>query len=130
MRSISILPAISIWPFLAISEHYSIIHLNSKYMKKTYSYFIIHRYEKGIRLSAKFAFALLLIALVQFSANANPLKGNNRAYNAGGLSKNNLPSKSAAAKSLFADIKVTGKITDANGESLIGATIGLKGGKN
>jgi TonB-linked SusC/RagA family outer membrane protein len=99
-------------------------------MKKTYCYFIIHRYEKGIRLSAKFAFALLLIALAQFPANANPLKKANRVFNAKGASKNNLPSKSLATKLLFADIKVTGKITDANGESLIGATIGLKGGKN
>ena len=37
-------------------------------MKKTYSYFIICRYKKGILLTSKFAFALLLAVLVQFSA--------------------------------------------------------------
>jgi len=97
-------------------------------MKKTYSYFIIHRYEKGIRLSTKLAFALLLAALVQFSANAYPLKGGSRVYDTKGPSKNNLPSK-PAAKTNFADIRVAGKITDANGEGLMGATIALKNGK-
>jgi TonB-linked SusC/RagA family outer membrane protein len=128
MSTISILPATSIWPLLVTSKYYSIIHLNSKYMKKTYSYFIIHRYEKGIRLSAKFAFALLLAALVQFSASANSLKTASRLYNTNGPSKNNLPSKSSAAKSQLADVKVTGKITDASGEALIGATVALKNG--
>jgi TonB-linked SusC/RagA family outer membrane protein len=99
-------------------------------MKKTYSYFIIHRYENRVRLSAKFAFALLLAALVQFSANAGTLNGRNPVYNTNGPSKNDLSSKSAAAKTQLADIKVTGKITDATGEGLIGATISLKNGKN
>jgi TonB-linked SusC/RagA family outer membrane protein len=98
-------------------------------MKKTYSYFIIHRYEKGIRFSAKLAFALLLTALVQFSVKAAPLNGHNRVYHTKGPYKNNLTSKSAVAKTQLADIKVTGKITDATGESLIGATVALKNGK-
>ncbi len=130
MLSIFILSAISMWPSLAISKHYSIIHLNSKYMKKTYDYFIIRRYEKGMCLSAKFTFALLLAALVQFSANADPLNGHNLVYNINGSSKNNFPSKSAAAKLQLANIKVTGKVTDTSGEALIGATIGLKNGKS
>ncbi|WP_295671931.1 TonB-dependent receptor [uncultured Mucilaginibacter sp.] len=93
-------------------------------MKKTYSYFIISRYEKGIRLAAKLAFALLLVAMVQFSVYANSANGSNRVYHTAGSSKNNLLSNSQ-----LTDIKVTGKITDASGEGLIGASISLKGGK-
>lgn len=86
-------------------------------MKKTYSYFIIRRYEKGTRLGAKFAFALLLAALVQISAFGAPINGHI------------LPSKSPAKKAVVSDIKVTGKVTDATGESLIGASISIKNGK-
>jgi len=93
-------------------------------MKKTYSYFIISRYEKGIRLTAKLAFAVLLAAMVQFSVYAGSPNGSNRVYHTAGSSKNNLPSKSQ-----LTDVKVTGKVTDASGEGLIGASISLKGGK-
>ncbi|MEO6633837.1 MAG: TonB-dependent receptor plug domain-containing protein, partial [Mucilaginibacter sp.] len=86
-------------------------------MKKTYSYFIIRRYEKGIRLGVKFAFALLLAALVQFSASGAP------------VSKHLSPSKSPAKKAVVSDIKVTGKVTDATGETLVGASISIKNGK-
>ncbi len=99
-------------------------------MKKTYSYFIIRRYEKGILFSAKFAFALLLAAMVQFSAYGAPSNGHNLLPNSKGLSPNILPSRSSATKAELSDIKVAGKITDASGESLIGATIGVKNGKN
>ena len=98
-------------------------------MKKTYSYFIISRYEKGIRLTAKLALALLLLAIVQFSAYAGSPNGSNRVYHTAGSSKNNLPSKSLATQTQIADIKVTGKVTDDKGEGLIGATVGLKNGK-
>jgi hypothetical protein len=97
---------------------------------KTYSYFIICRYEKGILLGSKFAFALLLAALVQFSASGAPVNGHNALHNGKGLSPNILPSKSSAKKADLSDIKVTGKITDATGMSLIGASIGIKNGKN
>jgi len=86
-------------------------------MKKTYSYFIIRRYEKRISISAKLAFALLLAAMVQFSAYANPMKGHIT-----------LPSKALAAHPV--DIKVKGTVKDATGTTLIGATIGIKNGKN
>jgi TonB-linked SusC/RagA family outer membrane protein len=95
-------------------------------MKKTYSYFIICRYEKGILSGSKLAFALLLAASIQFSAHAAPANGRNALHNSKGLSPNN----SSVNKAELIDIKVTGKITDANGESLIGATIGVKNGKN
>ncbi len=99
-------------------------------MKKTYSYFIICRYEKGILLGSKLAFALLLAASIQFSAQAAPANGRNALHNSKGLSPNILPLKSSANKAELIDIKVTGKITDATGETLIGATIGVKNGKN
>ena len=97
-------------------------------MKKTYSYFIIRRYEKGHLLRAKFAFALLLAALVQFSAYGAPAKRHTLLYNSKGPSKNILPSRSSAKKADLSDIKVTGKITDASGLGLIGATIKIKNG--
>ncbi|MDB5134605.1 MAG: TonB dependent receptor [Mucilaginibacter sp.] len=99
-------------------------------MKKTYSYFIISRYEKGTPLSAKFAFALLLAALVQLTAYGAPANGHNLLQSSKGLSLNILPSKLSATKADLSDIKVTGKISDASGETLIGATIGIKNGKN
>jgi len=98
-------------------------------MKKTYSYFIIYRYEKGTRIVAKLAFALLLVAMVQFSASAGSAKGNSRVHHTIGSFENYLPSKLSATRSQVTDIKVTGKITDASGEGLIGASISLKGGK-
>ncbi|MDB5011493.1 MAG: TonB dependent receptor [Mucilaginibacter sp.] len=98
-------------------------------MKKTYSYFIISRYEKRMCLTAKFAVALVLAASVQVPANANSLNGSDRVYNTAGSSKNYLPLTSGAANSRFADIRVTGKVTDATGEGLIGASVALKNGK-
>src|ERR1700749_774513 len=94
-------------------------------MKKTYSYFIIRRYEKRILFSAKFVFALLLATVVQISAYGVPVNGHNLLH-----SNKGLPTKLSPAKAELSDIKVTGKITDASGEGLIGATIGLKGGAN
>jgi len=99
-------------------------------MKKTYCYFIIRRYEKGIFLSGKFAFALLLAALAQFSAYGAPANGHSLLHKSKALSLKTLPSISSATKANPIDIKVTGTITDANGVTLIGATIGVKNGKN
>jgi TonB-linked SusC/RagA family outer membrane protein len=99
-------------------------------MKKTYSYFIICRYEKGILLGSKCAFALLLAALVQFSASGTPVNEHNPLHKGRGLSANTLPSKSVAKKAELSDIKVTGKVTDATGMGLIGASVGIKNGKN
>ncbi len=94
-------------------------------MKKTYSYFIIYRYEKGIHLTVKLAIAFLLVAIVQFSVYARVLaSGSNPAFRAFGSFKNYLPLKLQVAP-----IKVIGKITDATGESLIGASVALKNGK-
>jgi TonB-linked SusC/RagA family outer membrane protein len=98
-------------------------------MKKTYSYFIIYRYEKGIRLTAKLAFALLLVAIVQFSVYADSSHGSNRVYHTIGSSNNFLPSNTSLTRAKVTDMKVTGKVTDANGEALIGASITLKNGK-
>jgi TonB-dependent starch-binding outer membrane protein SusC len=96
-------------------------------MKKTYSYFIICRYKKGILLNSKFAFALLLAALVQFSAYGTPLIRHNQA------NKNkNLPQKAllSSTRSQLSDIRVKGTVTDSKGETIIGATIGIKNGKS
>src|SRR5579862_6879379 len=95
-------------------------------MKKTYSYFIICRYKKGILLSSKFAFALLLAALVQVSAYGTPLTRHNQA------NKNkNLPQQTLlSTRSPLSDIKVKGTVTDSKGETIIGATVGIKNGKN
>ncbi|MDB5023590.1 MAG: TonB dependent receptor [Mucilaginibacter sp.] len=98
-------------------------------MKKTYSYFIIRRYERGPLLSGKLTFALLVAALVQFSAYGAPVNGHHLLHNSKGLSSI-LPSKSSATKAELSDIKVTGKVTDASGESLIGVTVGIKNGKS
>lgn len=91
-------------------------------MKKTYSYFIIHRYEKRIALNLKVAAALFLATLTQFSVKANPLS---RSIN--------LPEKKTAiqgiAKPAAADIKISGTVTDATGATLPGASISLKNGK-
>lgn len=91
-------------------------------MKKTYSCFIIGRYEIRVLLSAKFAFALLLAAIVQFSAYAGPLKKNE--------SRDIAPSKILAAKPVLSDVKITGKVTDGTGGTLPGATISIKNGRN
>jgi len=97
-------------------------------MKKTYSYFIIYRYEKGIRLTAKLAFAFLLAATVQFAVFANTPNRGNLVLQTDGSSKNSLPSKLFARHTQAANIIVKGKITDASGETLIGASIALKNG--
>src|SRR5277367_2315066 len=96
-------------------------------MKKTYSYFIICRYKKGILLTSKFAFALLLAALVQFSAHGTPLTRHDQA------NKNkNLPQQAllSSNRSPLSDIRVKGTVTDTKGETIIGATIGIKNGKS
>jgi TonB-linked SusC/RagA family outer membrane protein len=90
-------------------------------MKKTYSYFIICRYKKGILLSSKFAFAALLVALVQISAYGAPLT---RHYQAN--KKTNLPEQILP----LADITVKGTVKDDKGETIIGATVRVKNGKN
>jgi TonB-linked SusC/RagA family outer membrane protein len=99
-------------------------------MKKTYSYFINHPYKSGIRLTAKAAFALLLTAAFQPSSYANASHKHpglaHPALTAGGSHR--LTSLSINAR--VDDIKVTGTITDATGESVIGATIAVKNGKN
>ena len=83
-------------------------------MKKTYSYFIISRYEKGILLSTKFAIALLLAGLAQFSAYGTPLNKHNPANNSKGLPKHILHSKISATQPAPVDIKVKGKVMDAH----------------
>ncbi len=97
-------------------------------MKKTYSYFIVCRYKKGIQLSSKFAFALLIAVLVQFSAYGSPSTRHTQANKNQYLSKHNLPSKISSAKAELSDIKVKGKVSDTKGEAVIGATIGVKNG--
>src|SRR5471030_1515448 len=99
-------------------------------MKRTLCYFIIRRYEKGILLSAKYAFAVLLAAFVQFSAYANPLKGHSLKNDDKGLLLNIPSSKSPGNKAELSDIKVNGKVTDDKGETLIGATVAVKNGKS
>lgn len=86
-------------------------------MKKTYSYFISCRYKKGLRLNPKFALALLVAALVQISAYGAPLTRHNQA-------NKNLPLALPVA-----DITVKGTVKDDKGETIIGATVGIKGGK-
>lgn len=83
-------------------------------MKKTYSYFIINRYEKGTVLGMKFCFAALLVVLMQFSVQAAPANRHKA-----------LPVRRSAA-----DIRVTGKVVDASGQPVIGATIGIKNGRS
>ncbi|MDF2432338.1 MAG: hypothetical protein JWP44_1969 [Mucilaginibacter sp.] len=80
-------------------------------MKKTLCYFIIRRYEKRDRLSAKYIFALLLAVSAQLSAFATHVKVPTLKYE------------------VLADVKIKGKVTDEKGEGLIGATVGVKGGK-
>jgi TonB-linked SusC/RagA family outer membrane protein len=91
-------------------------------MKKTYSYFIIRRYEKRIALNLKVAATLFLATLVQFSVKANPLSR-----------PMNLPGKKTATQGITklaaADIKISGTVTDASGATLPGASISLKNGK-
>ncbi len=85
-------------------------------------------YKKGILLSSKFAFALLLAAMVQFSAYGTPLTRHNQA------NKNkNLPQKAllSSTRSQLSDITVKGKGNEtAKAETIIGATIGIKNGKS
>ena len=90
-------------------------------MKKTYSYFI----KSESLACAKFAFALFLTGLVQLSASGAPLKRHNLANSSKGLSNSVL-----SAQAQIQDIRVKGKITDSKGETIIGATIGIKNGKN
>src|SRR5690348_3510616 len=91
-------------------------------MKKTYSYFIIHRYERRIALKSKVAVALFITALMHFSVKANPLN-----------TQASQPAKKTVTQPLAepaaADIKVSGTITDATGATLPGASISLKNGK-
>jgi len=98
-------------------------------MKKTYSYFIICRYERGAPLTKKLAFTLLIAALIQFSATGASANGHNLLHKSN-TSLNILPPGSSAAKADLSDIHVTGKVIDATGVGLPGATIGIKNGKN
>ncbi|WDF56701.1 SusC/RagA family TonB-linked outer membrane protein [Mucilaginibacter sp. KACC 22063] len=86
-------------------------------MKKTYSYFIIHRYEKGVSFKMKLATALLLAASAQFSVDASPKNQNNHFI------------KSVAFTKKAADVRITGTVTDATGVTLPGASISIKGGR-
>lgn len=90
-------------------------------MKKTYSYFI----KSEALPSAKFAFALLLAALTQFSASGAPFKKHDLSNHSEGQSD-----FIRSFKNQLQNIRVTGKITDTKGETIIGATIGVKNGKN
>lgn len=86
-------------------------------MKKTYRYFIIRRYEKRIPSPAKYVFLALIAVMIQLSAFGNiiPL--------------HNLKNKSKRVfKTEITDLAVKGKVTDDKGESLPGATVGVKNG--
>lgn len=92
-------------------------------MKKTYGYFI-HHCQKARKSGSSVTLRILLIlsaiapsltfAKAPFLLNVKP------GYTFG----------KAARAAKKADIQVTGKISDAAGNSLIGASIGLKGGAN
>ncbi|NCD68036.1 SusC/RagA family TonB-linked outer membrane protein [Mucilaginibacter agri] len=84
-------------------------------MKKTYSYFIIQRYEKGVSLNIKLAAALVIAATTQFAVHAGSLKVKSLSVKTHQTQK--------------ADVKITGTVVDATGVSLPGATISLKGGR-
>jgi TonB-linked SusC/RagA family outer membrane protein len=95
-------------------------------MKKTYTCFI----ETKVLTSAKFAFVLLLGASMQFSASGAPLKGHNlRRLNVGRSEKPGSP-LSLTAQRAVNDITVKGKIVDEQGQTIIGATIAIKNGRN
>lgn len=97
-------------------------------MKKTYSYFRISRYEKGMLPGSKFAFALLFTTLTHTVVQAATITANKMATTVNNLLLSDIGMQ--AAKTAFADMKVTGKIVDASGQPLIGATISLKNGKS
>lgn len=95
-------------------------------MKKTYSYFI----KKEASFGVKIAFVLLSATLVQFPASGAALNRHTLAESGNGLLKNVRSSNTQTRKSEIQDVLVKGKITDEKGETIIGATIGIKNGKN
>ncbi|MEO3404908.1 TonB-dependent receptor [Mucilaginibacter sp. CAU 1740] len=94
-------------------------------MKKTYSCFMKWPCPKGTGAGSGFAFAVILVALANAPANSATADKKHNNTLSGHISALNFPISGV----VIADTRITGKVTDAAGQALIGATISIKNGK-